>query len=73
MAGARGGLAGGLGRLSRCFEIGASRGKMLWGGGGCRCPTPSPWIPIFRAAQGPPGIRFPHVRGTAVITEGEDV
>lgn len=43
------------------------------GGWAMSVSRPPPWIPIFRAAQGPPGTRFPHVRGTAVVTEGEDV
>lgn len=63
------GLAGRLAPLSRCFEIGASRGKMLRAVGDV---GPPPWIPISRTAQGPPGTRLSHGRGTPAVTEGEN-
>lgn len=54
VAAVRGGLAEGLAHLSRWFEIGASRGKMLRGVG-MSVSRPPPGIPNFRSAQGPPG------------------
>lgn len=63
----RGTCREGLARFSRCFEIGASRGKMLREVGAVGVPPPAV-DSYFWGCAGTPSMDL-HGRGTAVLTD----